>query len=205
MPKPIVGLHHVTAIASDPQTNLDFYTEVLGLRFVKRTVNFDDPGSYHFYFGDDSGTPGTILTFFPWPRTPRGSAGVGEVTLTAFSAPSSSIDFWENRLSGYNLPVERSAAFRRNRADLSRSRRHEDRDRRPCPCRVPSSFPLQRDSCGAQPARVLRRHLVSQAGGRDRGNPEHHGLHKARRTGEPLALLGRGFGAGQSHRSAREP
>ncbi len=68
MPSPIVGLHHVTAIASDPQQNLDFYTEVLGLRFVKRTVNFDDPGTYHFYFGDDSGSPGTILTFFPWPH-----------------------------------------------------------------------------------------------------------------------------------------
>jgi len=64
MPEPIVGLHHVTAIASDPQRNLDFYCEVLGLRFVKRTVNFDDPGLYHFYFGDDIGSPGTILTFF---------------------------------------------------------------------------------------------------------------------------------------------
>jgi glyoxalase family protein len=111
MPKPIVGLHHVTAIASDPQTNLDFYTEVLGLRFVKRTVNFDDPGSYHFYFGDDSGAPGTILTFFPWPRSTRGTPGVGEVTLTAFSTPLSSIDFWEKHLTGYNLPVERSTRF----------------------------------------------------------------------------------------------
>ena len=111
MPKPIVGLHHVTAIASDPQTNLDFYTEVLGLRFVKRTVNFDDPGSYHFYFGDDSGTPGTILTFFPWPGAMRGTPGVGEVTLTAFSVPLSSVDFWEQRLLGFNLPVERSSRF----------------------------------------------------------------------------------------------
>ncbi|WP_035354446.1 ring-cleaving dioxygenase [Edaphobacter aggregans] len=111
MPKPIVGLHHVTAIASDPQTNLDFYTEVLGLRLVKRTVNFDDPGSYHFYFGDDAGTPGTILTFFPWPNAMRGTPGVGEVTLTAFSAPLSSIDFWEQRLLGFNLPVERSTRF----------------------------------------------------------------------------------------------
>lgn len=111
MPKPIVGLHHVTAIASDPQTNLDFYTEVLGLRFVKRTVNFDDPGSYHFYFGDDAGTPGTILTFFPWPQAARGTPGVGEVTLTAFSVPLSSVDFWEKWLSGYKLPVERSMRF----------------------------------------------------------------------------------------------
>lgn len=111
MPKPIVGLHHVTAIASDPQTNLDFYTEVLGLRFVKRTVNFDDPGSYHFYFGDDEGNPGTILTFFPWPRALRGTPGVGEVTLTAFSVPLTSIDFWEKRLLSFNLPVERSQRF----------------------------------------------------------------------------------------------
>ena len=85
--KPIVGLHHVTAIASDPQRNLDFYTGVLGLRFVKKTINFDDPGTYHFYFGDDVGTPGTIITFFPWPHATRGTVGAGEVTHTAFSIP----------------------------------------------------------------------------------------------------------------------
>ena len=73
MSTPIVGLHHVTAIASDPQRNLDFYTEVLGLRFVKRTINFDDPGTYHFYFGNDLGAPGTILTFFPWPHAGKGA------------------------------------------------------------------------------------------------------------------------------------
>jgi glyoxalase family protein len=108
MTKPIVGLHHVTAIASDPQRNLDFYTEVMGLRFVKRTVNFDDPGSYHFYFGDDAGFPGTILTFFPWPRVSRGLSGVGEVTKTAFSVPLASLEFWEKRLRDHNLPVERT-------------------------------------------------------------------------------------------------
>ncbi len=75
--KPIVGLHHVTAIASDPQRNLDFYTDVLGLRFVKKTINFDDPGTYHFYFGDDAGTPGTILTFFPWPHATSGKGRSG--------------------------------------------------------------------------------------------------------------------------------
>jgi glyoxalase family protein len=106
MPSPIVGLHHVTAIASDPQRNLDFYTEVLGLRFVKRTVNFDDPGTYHFYFGDDAGSPGTILTFFPWPRASRGLAGVGEVTKTAFSVPSSSLDYWLQRLTEKGILVE---------------------------------------------------------------------------------------------------
>jgi glyoxalase family protein len=106
MPSPIVGLHHVTAIASDPQRNLDFYTEVLGLRFVKRTVNFDDPGTYHFYFGDDAGAPGTILTFFPWPRASRGLAGVGEITKTAFSVPSTSLDYWLQRLTDKGILVE---------------------------------------------------------------------------------------------------
>ncbi|MGC2625220.1 MAG: VOC family protein, partial [Candidatus Udaeobacter sp.] len=81
----IPGLHHVTAIASDPQRNLDFYVGLLGLRFVKRTVNFDDPGTYHFYFGDNRGTPGTILTFFPWPGAQRGIRGTGQVEATAFA------------------------------------------------------------------------------------------------------------------------
>src|ERR1700749_1675223 len=108
MPKPIVGLHHVTAIASDPQRNLDFYTEVLGLRFVKRTVNFDDPGTYHFYFGDDAGSPGTIITFFPWPHARRGVAGVGETTHTAYSVPAGSLDYWEERLRKAGVPVERT-------------------------------------------------------------------------------------------------
>lgn len=107
MPEPIVGLHHVTAIASKPQQNLDFYTEVLGLRLVKRTVNFDDPGTYHFYFGDDTGSPGTILTFFPWPHVSRGSMGVGETSATAFSVPAGSLDYWESRLAGMGIPVER--------------------------------------------------------------------------------------------------
>lgn len=104
--KPIRGLHHVTAIASDPQRNLDFYTDVLGLRFVKKTINFDDPGTYHFYFGDDAGTPGTILTFFPWPHATRGTAGAGEVTHTAFSVPAASIAYWEQRLAAKNVAVE---------------------------------------------------------------------------------------------------
>lgn len=105
-PKPIVGLHHVTAIASNPQRNLDFYTRVLGLRFVKKTVNFDDPGTYHFYFGDDAGAPGTILTFFPWPNATRGTAGAGEVTHTAFSIPPESIAYWENRLASLKVRID---------------------------------------------------------------------------------------------------
>lgn len=106
MPPPIVGLHHVTAIASDPQRNLDFYTELLGLRFVKRTVNFDDPGTYHFYFGDDVGSPGTILTFFPWPHARRGSMGVGETSATAFLVPKESSLYWQQRLLEAGVPME---------------------------------------------------------------------------------------------------
>src|ERR1700751_419600 len=108
MPKPIVGLHHVTAITSDPQRNLDFYCEVLGLRFVKRTVNFDDPGSYHLYFGDDIGSPGSILTFFAWPQASRGRVGAGETSAVAFSVPASSLLFWEQRILAAGSPLERA-------------------------------------------------------------------------------------------------
>src|SRR5579862_7786835 len=108
MESPILGIHHVTAIATDPQRNVDFYSELLGLRLVKRTVNFDDPGTYHLYFGDDVGSPGTILTFFPWPTAARGSPGVGQVTVTSFSVPEQSLNYWEQRLSSAQVPVERS-------------------------------------------------------------------------------------------------
>ncbi len=111
MPTPVVGLHHVTAIASDPQRNLDFYTQVLGLRFVKRTINFDDPGTYHFYFGDDVGAPGTILTFFPWPNASKGRAGAGEVIATAFSVPPDSLNFWAERLNAKRVPFTESYCF----------------------------------------------------------------------------------------------
>lgn len=111
MRTPIVGLHHVTAIASDPQQNLDFYTVVLGLRFVKRTVNFDDPGTYHFYFGDDTGTPGTILTFFPWPGTPTGRRGAGETIATAFSVPVRSMPYWRERLTSKGIATEENVYF----------------------------------------------------------------------------------------------
>jgi len=106
----ISGLHHVTATASDPQRNLDFFVGVLGLRLVKRTVNFDDPGSYHFYFGDARGTPGTILTFFPWPGGRRGHRGTAEVQATAFVIPAESIGYWLNRLKENHVPAEQAAA-----------------------------------------------------------------------------------------------
>jgi glyoxalase family protein len=96
----ITGLHHVTAIAGDPQANVDFYVSVLGLRLVKRTVNFDDPTTYHLYYGDEVGQPGTILTFFPWPGAPRGRRGTGQTTATAFAVPPGSLDWWMERLAG---------------------------------------------------------------------------------------------------------
>jgi glyoxalase family protein len=105
----IPGLHHVTAIASDPQRNLDFYAGVLGLRFVKRTVNFDDPGTYHFYLGDARGTPGTIMTFFAWPGARRGIRGTGQVDVVAFAIPKNSIGYWLERLRQEHVPAERAS------------------------------------------------------------------------------------------------
>jgi glyoxalase family protein len=104
----ITGLHHVTAIASDPQRNLDFYVGLLGLRLVKRTINFDDPGSYHFYFADRVGTPGTILTFFAWPDARRGVRGVGEIESTAFAIPAASVGYWLERLKARHVDVWRA-------------------------------------------------------------------------------------------------
>src|SRR3982750_667058 len=108
MDNKIPGLHHVTAIASDPQRNLDFYVGFLGLRFVKRTVNFDDPGTYHFYFGDYRGAPGTILTFFPWSGARRGIRGTGQVQATAFAIPSNSISYWLERLKQHHVTAEKA-------------------------------------------------------------------------------------------------
>src|SRR5262249_35586887 len=99
----IPGIHHVTAIAGEPQRNLDFYTQMLGLRLVKLTVNFDDPGTYHFYFGDAKGTPGSILTFFPWAGVPRGRVGTGQVAATSFAVPAGSLDYWRDRLAAYEI------------------------------------------------------------------------------------------------------
>src|SRR5262245_22761273 len=105
----IPGLHHVTAIASDPQRNLDFYVELLGLRFVNRTVNFDDPESYHFYVGDRRGTPGTILTFFPWPGARRGTPGTGQVEATAFAISTNSVAYWLERLKQHHVTAEKAS------------------------------------------------------------------------------------------------
>jgi glyoxalase family protein len=105
------GIHHVTAIAGEPQQNLDFYTGVLGLRLVKLTINFDDPGTYHLYFGNEAGSPGSILTFFPWPRAPRGIVGNGQVTATAFAVAPDSVDYWRARLEENGAGADESARF----------------------------------------------------------------------------------------------
>ena len=98
------GIHHVTAIAGRASRNLEFYTRVLGLRLVKKTVNFDDPGTYHFYFGDETGRPGTIITFFPWEHAAPGQLGVGQTFETAFRIPSNSVGFWTHRLVERGVP-----------------------------------------------------------------------------------------------------
>ena len=102
----IYGIHHVTAIAGRPQRNINFYTSVLGLRLVKLTVNFDDPTTYHIYFGDELGRPGTILTFFPWSDAPKGHRGTGQVITTSFLIPKNSIDYWKNRLKNNDVAVK---------------------------------------------------------------------------------------------------
>ena len=103
MEKNIQGLHHITVLAGDPQTNYDFYTKILGLRLVKITVNFDAPDIYHLYYGDEIGTPGTILTFFPFPQAKRGTRGTGEASIVSFAIPKGTLDFWAQRLSRYDI------------------------------------------------------------------------------------------------------
>ncbi len=93
----VLGIHHVTAIARNPQKNYDFYAGILGLRLVKLTVNFDDPTTYHLYYGDEVGRPGTILTFFPWKRIQQGWRGAGEVVTVSFLIPENAIEYWSNR------------------------------------------------------------------------------------------------------------
>jgi len=99
----LLGLHHITAIASDAKRNVDFYTRVLGLRYVKKTVNFDDPGTYHLYYGDYAASPGTLLTFFLWNGLPRGRAGLGLTGAIAYSVPADALPFWRDRLQANDI------------------------------------------------------------------------------------------------------
>lgn len=110
IPAATPGIHHISAICGDPQRNVDFYSGLLGLRLVKKTVNFDDPGSYHLYYGDGVGSPGTIMTFFAWllPPTVRadGRQGTGQVTTTSFRIPATSVDFWVDRLASAGVDFD---------------------------------------------------------------------------------------------------
>ncbi|MFS0591451.1 ring-cleaving dioxygenase [Cytobacillus horneckiae] len=105
------GIHHITAIVNDPQRNIDFYTTVLNLRLIKKTINFDRPEVYHFYFGNDTGDPGTIITFFPWPNLPKGRIGTSQVGVSSFAVAPGSLSFWKNRLAQFNIQLIESHRF----------------------------------------------------------------------------------------------
>ncbi|MEH7883714.1 ring-cleaving dioxygenase [Bacillus sp. JJ1609] len=111
MTKKTMGIHHITAIVGHPQENIDFYAGVLGLRLVKQTVNFDDPGTYHLYFGNDGGKPGTIITFFPWPDAYKGKIGDGQVGVTSYVVPQGAMGFWEERLQRFNVAFTKMERF----------------------------------------------------------------------------------------------
>src|SRR4029079_7164438 len=106
MKKLVTGIHHITALASDPQKNIDFYAGILGLRLVKKTINFDAPDVYHLYYGNEKGSPGTILTFFPYSDIPQGRKGKGQLTVTSFSVSENALDYWTKRLDKFNIPYE---------------------------------------------------------------------------------------------------
>lgn len=109
--KKTAGIHHITAIVGHPQENVDFYAGVLGLRMVKQTINFDDPGTYHLYFGNENGTPGTIITFFPWAGARQGKIGSGQVGVTSYIVPIGAMEFWEKRLEKFNIPSQKIERF----------------------------------------------------------------------------------------------
>lgn len=111
MKKQTAGIHHITAIVGHPQENVDFYAGVLGLRLVKQTVNFDDPGTYHLYFGNDGGRPGSIITFFPWVGAYQGQIGDGQVGVTSYAIPVGSMPFWVNRLATQAISFKKATRF----------------------------------------------------------------------------------------------
>ena len=109
MENSILGLHHITAIAGNAKVNHDFYTRILGLRLIKKTVNFDDPETYHLYYGDETGSPGTILTFFPWGSIGAGRRGTRQATEIGYSVPEGSLDFWQERLEKNHVTYNKAA------------------------------------------------------------------------------------------------
>lgn len=111
MNKAISGIHHISAIVGHPQENIDFYAGVLGLRMVKQTVNFDDPGTYHLYFGNNEGKPGTIITFFPWANAFQGEIGDGQVGVTSYAIPRGVLEFWKDRFKKFKISYTMERRF----------------------------------------------------------------------------------------------
>ena len=105
------GIHHITAMVNDAQRNIDFYAGVLGLRLIKKTINFDRPEVYHLYFGNETGDPGTVITFFPWAKQLKGRIGTGQVGVTSYLIPKGTTSFWENRLGKFNIEFSSSIRF----------------------------------------------------------------------------------------------
>lgn len=105
------GIHHITAMVNDAQRTIDFYAGVLGLRLVKKTINFDRPEVYHLYFGNESGQPGTVITFFPWPKQLKGRIGIGQVGVTGYVIPEGSLEFWKNRLKKFGVEFSADVRF----------------------------------------------------------------------------------------------
>lgn len=111
MDKATSGIHHISAIVGHPQENIDFYAGVLGLRMVKQTVNFDDPGTYHLYFGNNEGKPGTIITFFPWANAFQGEIGDGQVGVTSYAIPRGALEFWKDRFKKFKISYTMERRF----------------------------------------------------------------------------------------------
>ncbi|WP_248928902.1 ring-cleaving dioxygenase [Paenibacillus hamazuiensis] len=111
MVKPTAGIHHITAFVRNAQETVDFYTGVLGLRLVKKTINFDAPEVYHLYFGNELGSPGTIITFFPWEGSRKGRIGGGQVGVTTYAVPAGALEFWKERLTRFNVPFNQMERF----------------------------------------------------------------------------------------------
>ena len=107
----IKGLHHVTSMAGDPNINNSFFTDTLGLRRVKKTVNFDAPDVYHLYYGDEVGTPGSVMTYFPFPGMPKGARGTGEVGVTEFAVPKGALPYWQERFASKGMASQTGSAF----------------------------------------------------------------------------------------------
>ncbi len=107
----INGLHHITAVSGPPQENFDFYRNKLGLRFTKKTINFDDPFTYHLYYGNYNATPGSSITFFPWTNVSDGKPNVGEATLVQYAVPGDSLDYWKERLNDLDIPIKNEQVY----------------------------------------------------------------------------------------------